>query len=253
LPASRARVLRPVVLAYHGVHPGPVDDPLGLVMTPDLLDRHVRLLLRLGYRIATADELARARPGSPPPRGTAVLTFDDGWRDAIDHVLPVLRRHGIAATFYVNPGLLGGTHHEISGDAGRLLDEPEARALAAAGMDLGCHANLHRDLRGVGDAELRRDLAEARAGVEALTGRPCRTFAYPYGGHDRRVEAAVSDAGFSLAFAWLPGPWRAMAAPRIPAPTRHSAARLALSLAGVRRRRTVGPPPAVALQSVPAR
>jgi peptidoglycan/xylan/chitin deacetylase (PgdA/CDA1 family) len=249
----RARALRPVVLAYHGVHPGPVDDPLGLVMAPALLDRHIRLLLRLGYRIVTADELVDGGPASPPPRGTAVLTFDDGWYDALTYVLPVLRRHGVAATFYVNPGTLGGSHHEIAGDAGRLLDADGVRALAAAGMDIGCHANLHRDLRGLDTAELRSDLEAAREGVEALTGRPCRTFAYPFGGHDPRVEAEVAAAGFSLAFAWLPGSWRQMAAPRIPAPTRHGAERLALSLLGVRRRRTVGPPPATAPQPVPAR
>ena len=75
----------------------------------------------------------------------------------------------------------------------------------------------------------------SKAAVEELTGRPCRTFAYPYGLHDERVTRAVADAGYELAFTWLPGPWRPLEAPRLPAPPRHGAARLAVKLLGVRR------------------
>jgi hypothetical protein len=67
--------------------------------------------------------------------------------------------------------------------------------------------------------------------------------AYPFGAHDDRVRAAARSAGYELAWAWLPGPWEAFAAPRLPGPTRHGALRLALKMAGVGRRRAIGPPP----------
>ena len=85
------------------------------------------------------------------------------------------------------------------------------------------------------DDELARELQESKADVEKITGRPCRTLAYPYGLYDDRVTEAAAAAGYELAFAWLPGPWRPLAAPRLPAPPRHGALRLALKLAGVRR------------------
>jgi peptidoglycan/xylan/chitin deacetylase (PgdA/CDA1 family) len=239
----RLALRRPVVLAYHGVNAVPADDRLDLVMPPERLAAQVRALQRLRYRFMTADELVDLGPGGPPPAGTAVLTFDDGWRDALTVVLPLLRDLGVRATFYVNPGLWGATHHEVAGEAGRLLSEQDARELADAGMDLGCHAWLHRDLRGLDDAELAEDLRRAKAGIESISGQRCRTLAYPYGAYDERVEAAAVVAGFDLAFAWLPGPWRATAAPRLPGPTRHGGGRLLLKLAGIRRRRTVGPPP----------
>jgi len=240
--APRAR-LRPIVLAYHGVNNPPADDRLGLVMSPEHLESQIRMLQQLGYAFLTADELVDAGAGRVPERGTAVLTFDDGWRDALTVALPVLQRRGVRATFYVNPGLWGAQHHEIGGPAGRLLDEDDARALAATGMDLGCHSFTHPDLRGLSDAVLAAEVTKGRAGVEAVTGRACRTFAYPFGAHDPRVEAAVRDAGFDLAFAWLPGPWRPLAAPRLPGPTRHGGGRLLLKLLGIGRRRTVGPAP----------
>jgi peptidoglycan/xylan/chitin deacetylase (PgdA/CDA1 family) len=230
IPGSR----RPVILAYHGV--GDADDaadPRRLVVAPRHLAAHIRLLRRRGYQFVTAGDLS---PHGPPPPRTAVLTFDDGWLDALTTVTPMLARLGIRASFFVCPGMWGGQHPLVTGPPGRLLDEDGVRALAEAGMDVGSHAMTHRDLRGLSDAELEKELVRSRAKIERVTGRPCRTLAHPYGLSDERTEAAASRAGYDLALAWLPGPWRPLAAPRLPGPPRHGALRLALKLAGVRRR-----------------
>jgi len=103
-------------------------------------------------------------------------------------------------------------------------------------MELGSHSLTHPDLRKLDDEALAFELADSKTAVERITGRPCRTFAYPYGLYDERVVRAVGAAGYELAFAWLPGPWLPLEAPRLPAPPRHGALRLALKLAGLRRR-----------------
>jgi len=227
-----ALVRRPVVLVYHGVGP-PVGDPKRLLVSLEHLEAHVRLLQRLGYRFITAEELLDE--GGPRPR-TAVLTFDDGFRSWLTEVAPLFTRLGVRGTFYVCPGLFGKTHWNVDGEAGRLLDEDDARALAEAGMELGAHSQTHADLRLLDGRELAYELTESKAAVERITGRPCRTIAYPYGNRDVGVVVATAEAGYELAFAWLPGPWRQLEAPRLPAPPRHGALRLALKLAGVRRR-----------------
>jgi peptidoglycan/xylan/chitin deacetylase (PgdA/CDA1 family) len=225
-------VRRPVVLVYHGVGP-PEGDPKRLLVSLEHLEAHIRLLQRLGYRFLTAEELLDE--GGPRPR-TAVLTFDDGFRSWLTEVVPLFARLGVRGTFYVCPGLFGKTHWDVDGEAGRLLDEDDARGLAEAGMELGAHSQTHADLLLVDGGELAFELGESKAAVERITGRPCRTMAYPYGLHDERVTEAAAEAGYQLAFAWLPGPWLPLAAPRLPAPPRHGALRLALKLAGVRRR-----------------
>ena len=227
-----ALVRRPVILVYHGVGP-PVGDPKRLLVSLEHLEAHVRLLQRLGYRFITAEELLDE--GGPSPR-TAVLTFDDGFRSWLTEVAPLFTRLGVRGTFYVCPGLFGKTHWNVDGAAGRLLDADDARALAETGMELGAHSQTHADLRLLDGRELAYELGESKAAVERITGRPCRTMAYPYGNRDERVVEAAAEAGYELAFAWLPGPWRQLEAPRLPAPPRHGAGRLALKLAGVRRR-----------------
>jgi peptidoglycan/xylan/chitin deacetylase (PgdA/CDA1 family) len=227
------RFLRPgVVLAYHGLGP-PDGDDARLMISREHLEAQVRFLQRRGYTFRTADELVET---GPPHEGTAVLTFDDGFRSSLTDIAPILRQLGVRGTFYVTPGLLGKQHWRVPGDAGRLLDADEARALVEAGMELGSHAMTHHDLRLLDGRELAFELEESKAAIEKITGRPCRTCAYPYGLHDHRVTEAAAAAGYDLAFAWRPGPWAPLAAPRMPAPPRHGAFRLALKLAGIRRR-----------------
>ena len=224
--------MSPTVLVYHGIAEPTETDPSRLLTAPRHLEAHIRFLQRARYRFVTAEQLLEE---GKPARRTALLTFDDGFRNWLTTAVPMLERLGVRGTFYVCPGRYRMQHPEVPGDKGQLLDAAEARSLAESGMELGSHTLTHPDLRALDDQALARELSVSKAAVEELTGRPCRTFAYPYGLHDERVTRAVAAAGYELAFTWLPGPWRPLEAPRLPAPPRHGAARLAVKLLGVRR------------------
>lgn len=84
----------PVVLTYHGVPV--VRDAHG--MCRDVFERHMAFLT--GH----FDVIAAPRAGERPPatqRQTVVLTFDDGFRNHIEQVVPILRRHRAPAMFFV--------------------------------------------------------------------------------------------------------------------------------------------------------
>jgi peptidoglycan/xylan/chitin deacetylase (PgdA/CDA1 family) len=221
-----------VVLAYHGVSAAAPGHPSRLLIDPEHLRSHVEMLLRRGYAFRTAGELVAGADDGPPPR-TAVLTFDDGWLDALTTVAPLLGRLGVRATFYVNPGKWGAQHPDVDGEPGRLLDAAQAAELHALGMELGSHSRDHAVLTELDDIALAEDLAESKAAVEAVTGEPCTTLAYPFGIYDERVGLRAADAGYELCFGWLPGPWERYAAPRLPPPTRAGAWALRLKMRGV--------------------
>jgi peptidoglycan/xylan/chitin deacetylase (PgdA/CDA1 family) len=223
--------MKPRVLVYHGVAEPNDGDTSRLLTAPRHVEAHIRFLQKRGFRFLTAEELL---DGMPSGR-TAVLTFDDGFRNWVTAAQPLLERLGVRGTFYLCPGRYRMQHPEVAGEKGRLLDEAEARALAESGMELGSHSLTHPDLRKLDDDALEHEVRASKIAVESLTGRPCRTFAYPYGLYDERVTRAVGAAGYELAFAWLPGPWLQLEAPRLPAPPRHGAFRLAVKLLGVRR------------------
>jgi peptidoglycan/xylan/chitin deacetylase (PgdA/CDA1 family) len=93
-----------VILTFHHVSPEP-PAPFApnriLTITPDFLDLTLTSLRARGYSLvpldAVPDRLAHPDPDAP----FAVLTFDDGYRDNVEHAVPVLRRHGAPWTLFV--------------------------------------------------------------------------------------------------------------------------------------------------------
>lgn len=94
------------ILIYHRVLPRP--DPLQPTL-PDaaLFARHMRWLRRFFNVLPLVEAVQRLRDNSLPPRAAAI-TFDDGYADNHDVVLPILNRLGLRATFFVASGFLNG-------------------------------------------------------------------------------------------------------------------------------------------------
>jgi peptidoglycan/xylan/chitin deacetylase (PgdA/CDA1 family) len=90
-----------------------------------------------------------------------VLTFDDGYRNNIREALPVLRKHGAPATFFVATGFVGnGRSYWIDRLDYALQAAPdEARRFEASGLDF--------DLRGGSRAELANGYRQLRLAVKA--------------------------------------------------------------------------------------
>ncbi len=60
------------------------------------------------FQVLPLDEAtARLRDGSLPSRALGI-SFDDGYADNHDVAMPILRRHGLSATFFVATGFLDG-------------------------------------------------------------------------------------------------------------------------------------------------
>jgi peptidoglycan/xylan/chitin deacetylase (PgdA/CDA1 family) len=94
------------VLLYHRVLAQP--DPL-VPHEPDAatFDAHVSSMARV-FRILPLEEaLVKLRKGSLPARAMCI-TFDDGYRDNLEVAVPILRRHGVHATFFIATGFLDG-------------------------------------------------------------------------------------------------------------------------------------------------
>jgi peptidoglycan/xylan/chitin deacetylase (PgdA/CDA1 family) len=119
------------------------------------------------------------------------ITFDDGNASDVDHALPALRDRGLSATFFVVAGRLGTP---------RFLDEGGVRALAAAGMEIGCHGMRHRPWRGLDDRALREELVQAKAMLEEIVERPVTEAACPFGSYDRRVLRTLRRSGYRTVY-----------------------------------------------------
>jgi len=127
------------ILAYHRVLPLPesLRYPFqSMVMPRDLFEQQIAHL-RQHYTVLTLTEAVdRLRTRDLPPRAVSV-TFDDGYRDNFECALPILKKYGIPATFFVVTGVLEGKSRFLwdevtsrvrqirdEGTAGTLLREP---------------------------------------------------------------------------------------------------------------------------------
>jgi len=94
------------VITLHHVRPArrAAFDPNALLsVTPEFLDRLLGRLASRGWRFVSVDDLT-TRDGCREPRRIAI-TLDDGYRDNLQHALPVFRKHSAPFTVFVCPGL----------------------------------------------------------------------------------------------------------------------------------------------------
>jgi peptidoglycan/xylan/chitin deacetylase (PgdA/CDA1 family) len=100
-----------VILRYHSVSgdPGWAGDFVqeSLVAPPDVFDRQIAFLARRYRVVSVADLVGALRRGVAIDGGAVAITFDDGYEDNYRVALPILRRHGVPATFYVTTGAVG--------------------------------------------------------------------------------------------------------------------------------------------------
>ena len=121
LACSRGKPELPI-LNYHSVG----DTASRYVVPVAAFEQQLDWLAREGFRTVSLHDLAESRAGrSALPERAVILTFDDGRTDAAAVVLPLLRKHGMRATFFIITGRVG--------EPG-FLTWDEVRALAVAGM-----------------------------------------------------------------------------------------------------------------------
>jgi peptidoglycan/xylan/chitin deacetylase (PgdA/CDA1 family) len=72
----------------------------------DTFERHIRVLTRSFEVIGCARLRAYLYDKEPLPPNPAMITFDDGYRECHDVALPILKRYGVRATFFVATSFL---------------------------------------------------------------------------------------------------------------------------------------------------
>lgn len=191
------------ILMYHQIDvPPPRGTPLrGLVVSPASFRRQMQVLRLAGMRGLSMAQLLPYLRGEKQGRVVGI-TFDDGYRNNLEHALPVLRDVGFGATCYAVSGAVGGRN---AWDAGigvpdkALMNESELREWVAGGMEVGAHTRDHADLTKLAPEQARVQVTECRDRLEQLLGAPVRHFCYPYGRFDDTHAQMVADAGYETA------------------------------------------------------
>ena len=113
------------ILIFHRVLPKP--DPL-FPEIPDAarFEEMVRWVAAW-FRVLPLSEAAERLYSASLPARALAITFDDGYADNAEVAAPILRRHGLPATFFVASGML---------DGGRMWNDTVIESVRGCGNDL---------------------------------------------------------------------------------------------------------------------
>ncbi len=152
--------------------------------------------IALGLQYESGNRQPGAKPSFAWPEGKRAalsLSFDDARPSQVDNGVPLFDRHGVKATFYLNPS--------------RLSERVESWKKAAAnGHEMANHSMVHpcsgnfawsrsRALEDYTLDKMRAELLEANGEIERLLGARPKTFAYPCGqsfvGRGRNLQSYI--------------------------------------------------------------
>ncbi|HZS12759.1 MAG TPA: polysaccharide deacetylase family protein [Nitrospirales bacterium] len=102
------RAWRPagIILIYHRVANLP-RDPWRLAVSPEKFEEQLQIIKTLTTPMPLRTFRTLAAANRLPPRAMA-MTFDDGYRESLHAIKPLLERYDVPATFFVTSGYLDG-------------------------------------------------------------------------------------------------------------------------------------------------
>ena len=122
-----------------------------------------------------------------PVKPGVCITFDDGCETDLIAAAPMLREFGFRATFYLTAGFLGTPGY---------LSAKQVCELDSLGFEVGCHSMTHPYLSDLSDAELGREIVDAKLQIEQVLGHKIEHFSCPGGRYDQRTLETARRCGF---------------------------------------------------------
>lgn len=183
------------VLMYHSVNSNKLhdqsNDPFGIfTVHPRLFNIQIKPLIENpSFSIVSLD---KGYTSICTDRITITITFDDGYKDNLYTVAPILVMHGIPFTVFV-------TSEFIKNEKPDFLTPDELRELSLLpGVDIGAHGATHTPLTDLDDSMLVDELVSSKQYLEDVIGKEVTAISYPHGAVDLRVRDAVINAGYKV-------------------------------------------------------
>jgi polysaccharide transporter, PST family len=164
--------------------------------SPQVFERQINWLQR-NFDLISLEESQRRLASGSNCRPSVSITFDDGYGENCDMAIPLLLERAIPFTYFVSSqNVLTGEPfpHDVACGAPLRPNTPgEIRALADAGVEIGCHTRHHVNLGQVSDPdELHDEMICGRQDLETMIGRRVQYFAFPFGHyHNLTTESFV--------------------------------------------------------------
>lgn len=192
-PSTRASV---PTLCYHHVRDwraSDTEEDRVYIVSPAKLDAQLKYLKDNGYHAVTSEQIyqyyanGRALPDKP-----VMLTFDDNDDTQYTNALPLLKKYGFNATFFIMT---------VTVDKENYMTSDHLKELDKDGFDLQPHTwDHHMVTQYKTDDDWQMQIVGPKKMLEDLLGHPTPYFAYPYGVYNAASAAKIKSYGYKAAF-----------------------------------------------------
>ncbi len=191
------------VIMFHNVGTPRLGEYPGLTTPMAEFETQISVLAKMGYKGIRPSEWLRWRDeGGTLPESPVILVFDDAYAEACRNAFPLLERYGFVAACMVVTKCMGSTNRwdeEAGLPSLQLMSRSEILEWSNRGIEFGGHSCHHPELPFVEDELLEAEIADCKDDLTTLLRETPKSFAYPFGAVNPKVEAAVRNH-FELAF-----------------------------------------------------
>ena len=188
------------VLMYHDIRPQ-VSNNFD-VSTEDF-KKQLDWLMNNGYQTLSLDAYIDCVINKKSfPEKSVLITFDDGYSGIYEYAAPELHKRNMHAVFFVIRDLIGTElppdEHKAKYD---YVTNEQVKALSNDPLfSIGSHTNTHPMPHQMTLLQLAKEYSESKKYIEDLTGKPCKTLAFPVGYYDEDLLKLAKNANYVLAF-----------------------------------------------------
>jgi len=171
-------------LNYHNIQPA--GDPY--TISENSFKAQMDLLNELGFSTLSVDEFLSLRNAEERRENNLIsITFDDGYSSNYEICLPVLKKYGFKATFFITTGWIDS---EIGFSAKQIDD------MAKRGMQIGSHTVNHVFLPNVSDEVLYYELKDSKRRLEEIINDEVTCLSLPGGRNIKKITEVAKEIGY---------------------------------------------------------
>lgn len=191
------RISNASILAYHTIAPytgRETAEQKKYKVSPEVLEKQFIYLRDKGYTVIPLGDLVSFLEKGEPvlPEKPIVLTFDDGLDSQYENAIPLLKKYGYPATFFV---------YTLTVGKDKFMTWEQVREVMQYDITIGSHTKTHAFLTKLDDEALLEELAGSKKIIEEKINTPVEFLAYPFYMQNENVQKFVKQAGYRGALA----------------------------------------------------
>lgn len=172
------------------------------IVSVENFEKQMKYLYDNGYKIITMQSLNNyLKYGTPLPKKSVLITFDDGYKSNYVYAYPILKKYNFKASIFMITSKIPDKPQVFNPNRLSFISKGEI-VKSKDVFEFACHThNLHKLERNRKSALLNSEkktiVKDLRVSKQLIY---TRFFAYPHGQYNKRIESILKEEGFELAF-----------------------------------------------------